>query len=137
MIIIIIIIINLKKGRARNFKEDLPIHKIFSFIPLDATRLIFRQLETLKTILKFSPETFSFPDSKDFLPLHLSTFHNSAYEIVDLIYHVYPSAALVKDGDGKLAIQYVMNAKVKKLLLKSSPPLIKAGVTDSFSRFTN
>ena len=43
----------------------------------------------------------------------------------------------VKDGQGKLPINYVVNADVKRLLLKSSPPLIKAGLTDSFSRFVH
>lgn len=48
---------------------------------------------------------------------------------------VFPSAALVKDNTGRQPVHYVTNPEVKKLLLKASAPLARAGITDSFSRF--
>lgn len=121
--------------RVRNFREQLPIHKAFSYIPNGSTRLIFRHLETIKALLKCNPETASLQDSNDSLPLHLAVFYNSSIDVVREIYNVYPSGALVRDSQGKLPIQYVSNAEVKKLLMKASPPLMKAGLTDSFARF--
>jgi ankyrin repeat protein len=149
-------------NRVRNFKEDLAIHKVFSFLPNEDShhstleqmelhdvefgngdltkskaprRLHHRQLETIKALLSVNPEIAALPDRHDSLPLHLAIFHNSPYEVIEYIYNIYPSAALIKDNEGKLPIQYVTNASVKKLLMKSSPPLIKAGLTDTFSRF--
>jgi ankyrin repeat protein len=121
--------------RGRNFKEQLPIHKAFGYLAADATRLQFRHLETIRALLKYNPETASLPDANDSLPLHLAVFYHSSIEVCTEIYNVYPSAALVRDAQGKLPIQYVNNAEVKKLLMRSSPPLVKAGITDSFSRF--
>ncbi len=160
---------NPELNRVRNFKEELPIHKVFSFIPTDGDgkmestieqaekhesnggdegttgtgykgtkaprRLFHRQLETIKALLSVSPEVAALPDRYDSLPLHLAVFHNSPYEVIEYIYNIYPSAALIKDNQGKLPIHYVSNAQVKKLLMKSSPPLVKAGLTDTFSRF--
>ena len=71
------------------------------------------------------------------MPLHLAVYYNSSYEVIKEIYEIYPSAALVKDGHGKIPINYVKQADIKRLLLKSSAPLVKAGLTDSFSRFVN
>lgn len=124
-------------NRTRNFKEDLAIHRVFSFISKDSHRLQHRQFETIKAILNFNPEVAALPDRNDSLPLHLAVFHHCTYEIVEYIYNIYPSAALVKDNHGKVPIQYVNNAEVKKLLLKSSPPLVRAGITDTFSRFAS
>jgi ankyrin repeat protein len=161
---------NPELNRVRNFKEELPIHKVFSFIPTDGDanpgiestleqaekhengiggerqtnsikgnkaprRLFHRQLETVKALLSVGPEVAALPDRYDCLPLHLAVFHNAPYEVIEYIYNIYPSAALMKDSDGKLPIHYVSNAQVKKLLMKSSPPLVKAGLTDTFSRF--
>lgn len=123
--------------RERNFNEQLPIHKAFSHIPAGNTRLQYRHLETIKALLACNPETASLPDASDSLPLHLAVFHNSSIDVVTELYNVYPSAALVRDANGKLPIQYVANAEVKRLLMKSSPPLVKAGITDSFARFVS
>lgn len=48
---------------------------------------------------------------------------------------VYPSATLVKDNTGRLPVHYVNDLDVKRLLMKASAPLSRAGITDSFSRF--
>jgi hypothetical protein len=119
----------------RNFKEQLPIHRLFSLIPKDSFRLYKRQLESLKAICAINPEVISFPDRNNMLPLHLAVYYHSSYEVVEYIYNIYPSAALIQDSYGKLAIHYVNNANIKKLLMKASPPLAKVGITDTFSRF--
>ena len=98
-------------------------------------RLFHRQLETVKALLSVNPEVAALPDRNDSLPLHLAVFHHSPYEVIEYIYNIYPSAALQRDSEGKLPIHYVTSAAVKKLLMKSSPPLVKAGLTDTFSRF--
>lgn len=48
---------------------------------------------------------------------------------------VYPSATLVKDNTGRLPVHYVNDQEVKRLLMRASAPLARAGITDSFSRF--
>lgn len=48
---------------------------------------------------------------------------------------VYPSATLVKDNTGRLPVHYVNDPEVRKLLMRASAPLARAGITDSFSRF--
>lgn len=122
---------------ARNFKEELAIHKVFSYIPKEATRLYFRQLECVKAIAAVNPEVLTYADREDRIALHLAIYYHASYELIEYIYNIYPSAALVKDSYGKLPIHYVQNANVKKLLMKSSPPLLKVGITDSFSRFVS
>lgn len=122
-------------GRIRNFKEQLPIHKAFCFIPKDSNRLHFRHLETVKNLLSVHPETAALPDRNDALPLHLAVQFDSSYEVIEAVYNVYPSAALVKDNSGRLPVHYVTDLEVKRLLLKASEPLTKAGLTASFSRF--
>lgn len=125
-------------NRTRNFQEDLPIHILLAtFIPKGQARLQTRQLESLKAILHVNPEVAALPDRNDCLPLHLATFNHASYEVVEFLYQIYPSAALVKDNQGKLAIHYSNTAAIKNLLMKASPPLIRAGLTDNFSRFVN
>ena len=74
-------------GRVRNFKEQLPIHKGFSYIPEGSTRLHSRQLQTMNALLRMNPETASLPDLNDSLPLHLAVFYNSSFEVVQTIYN--------------------------------------------------
>jgi ankyrin repeat protein len=119
----------------RNFKEQLPIHRLFSFIPKESFRLQKRQFESLKCLCSVNPEVISLPDRNNQLPLHLAVIAQAGYEVIEYIYNIYPSGALIKDSQGKLAIHYVNSAAVKKLLMKASPPLVKAGITDTFSRF--
>lgn len=122
-------------ARIRNFREQLPMHKAFSFIPADSSRLHSRHLETINTLLRMNPETASLPDMNDSLPLHLAVYHNSSYEVVEALYNVFPSATLVKDNTGRLPVHYCSDLRIKRLLMKTSNPLSKAGMTDSFSRF--
>eukprot|EP01040_Poterioochromonas_malhamensis_P007878 gene7878-8517_t len=122
-------------NRIRNFKEQLPIHKIFSYMPKDAYRLQKRQLESIKSVCTINPEIVSLPDRNNQLPLHLAVYYHSSYEVVEYLYNIYPSGALIRDSYGKLPIHYVNNAAIKKLLMKASPPLVKVGITDNFSRF--
>lgn len=119
----------------RNFKEQLPIHRLFSFIPKDSFRLQKRQFECLKTICNINPEVLSFPDRSSQLPLHLAVISQASHEVIEYIYSIYPSGALIRDSYGKLPIHYCNNAIIKKLLMKASPPLVKVGITDTFSRF--
>jgi len=93
-------------------------------------------LSTVNTLLRMNPETASLPDLNDSLPLHLAVFFNSSLEVVQAVYNVYPSAALVKDNTGRLPMHYCTLPEVKKLLLSASAPLARAGITDSFSRFS-
>lgn len=74
-------------GRVRNFKEQLPIHKAFSYIPKGSTRLHARHLQTVNALLRMNPETASLPDLNDSLPLHLAVFYNSSLEVVQAIYN--------------------------------------------------
>lgn len=123
-------------NRVRNFREELPIHKVFSFIPPESSRLYHRQFETLKAILNFNPEVAALPDRNDSLPLHLAVFHNCSPQIIEYVHAVYPSATLVRDNQGNLPIHYAgNNAEVKRLLMKSAPQLTKAGITTTFTRF--
>mmetsp|Transcript_33544 Transcript_33544/g.48666 ORF Transcript_33544/g.48666 Transcript_33544/m.48666 type:complete len:413 (+) Transcript_33544:12-1250(+) len=132
-----LLLIKLDLGRVRNFKEQLPIHKAFSNIPAGSSRIHFRHLESIKALISRHPETVSLPDGDDNLPLHLAVYYNSSFEVIEALYNVFPSAALIQDSQGKLPISYANTADVKRLLMKASPPLIKAGLTDSFSRFAN
>jgi len=120
----------------RNFKEYLPIHKAFCYIPDSSDRLKRRQLETINILLRMNPETAALADANDMLPLHLSVYYNCSLEVVQAIYNVYPSGALVKDNTGRLPVHYSNSSEVKKLLMKASAPMTKAGITDSFSRFS-
>jgi len=120
---------------AKNFKEQLPIHKAFSFIRQDATRLRWRQLELLRIILDENPETVSQQDKDGNLPLHLAVSYNSTVEVVEAIYSVFPTAALIPDKDGNLPVQYASSPDVQKLLFGASPPLQRIGLTSSFSKF--
>lgn len=121
----------------RNFKEDLPIHRLFSYIPSDSLRLHYRQLETLKCLLYYNPESAALTDIHDTLPLMMAVYFNSSYEVIELLYNVYPSAALIPDPQGKLPVHYANDRlDVRKLLMRASPPLARAGLTDTFSRFT-
>eukprot|EP01033_Poteriospumella_lacustris_P002994 gene2994-2194_t len=126
-------------NRVRNFKEDLPIHKVFSFIPRESSRLYHRQFETIKAILNFNPEVAALPDRNSSLPLHLAVFFQCTFEVVQYIHAVYPSATLVRDNQGNLPVHYAnsANTEVKQLLLQSSPQLAKAGMTMTFSRFAS
>mmetsp|Transcript_60391 Transcript_60391/g.118842 ORF Transcript_60391/g.118842 Transcript_60391/m.118842 type:complete len:404 (+) Transcript_60391:47-1258(+) len=122
-------------GRIRNFKEQLPIHKAFAYIPAGSTRLHARHLQTVNALLRMNPETASLPDVNDSLPLHLAVYYNSSLEVVQAVYNVFPSATLVKDNTGRLPVHYVNDTEVRKLLMKASAPLARAGITDSFARF--
>jgi hypothetical protein len=124
-------------NRIRNFHEELAIHRLLSlYIDKDSYRLQKRQLECLKLICEINPEIISYVDGRSgMLPLHLAIYYNANYEVIEYIYNIYPSGALVKDNTGKLPIHYVRDANVKKLLMKSSPPLVKVGITDNFARF--
>lgn len=126
-------------NRVRNFREELPIHKVFSFIPKDSPRLFHRQFETIKAILNFNPEVSALPDRNNSLPLHLAVFFNCSLEVVQYIHAVYPSATLVRDNQGNLPVHYAnsSNVEVKQLLLQASPQLAKAGITTTFSRFAS
>lgn len=131
-------LLRLKPGlnRTRNFHEALPIHKAFYFIEKGHTRLINRQLDTVKAILQVNPEVAALPDENNMLPLHLAVYNRSSLAIIEYVFNIYPSAALVRDRWDKLAVQYADDAEVKKLLMKTAKPLARAGITDSFSRFT-
>ena len=74
-------------GRIRNFKEQLPIHKAFAYIPAGSTRLHSRHLQTVNALLRMNPETASLPDLNESLPLHLAVFYNSSYEVIQAIYN--------------------------------------------------
>eukprot|EP01039_Chlorochromonas_danica_P002667 gene2667-2912_t len=124
-------------NRVRNFNESLPIHKCFHYIEKGFKRLHFRQMETVKAILQVNPEVAALQDENNMLPLHLAVFFKAAAEVVDYIYNIYPSGALVKDRYGNFPVQYVTDdEEVKKLLMKTAKPLARVGITDSFSRFT-
>jgi hypothetical protein len=150
-------------GRIRNFKEQLPIHKAFAYIPAGSSRLHSRHLQTVNALLRMNPETASLPDLNNCLPLHLAVYYNASLEVVQAVYNgkfggsrcyycrdcaadvvspacqrpsaVYPSATLVKDNTGRLPVHYVNDPEVRKLLMKASAPLARAGITDSFARF--
>lgn len=124
-------------NRMRNFHECMAIHKAFYYIEKENKRLHNRQLETVKALLQVNPEIAALPDENNMLPLHLAVYNRCSYEVVEYVYNIYPSAVLVKDRYECIPIQYVTDdADVRRLLMKTSKPLARAGITDSFSRFT-
>jgi hypothetical protein len=74
-------------GRIRNFKEQLPIHKAFAYIPAGSSRLHSRHLQTVNALLRMNPETASLPDLNDCLPLHLAVYYNASLEVVQAVYN--------------------------------------------------
>jgi ankyrin repeat protein len=74
-------------GRIRNFKEQLPIHKAFSYIPDGSSRLHSRHLQTINTLLRMNPETASLADLNDSLPLHLAVYFNASLDVVQAVYN--------------------------------------------------
>lgn len=119
----------------KNFRGEFPLHLVFQHIP-DSPRLRWRQLETVRALLDSGPEVTSMMDKDGNLPLHLATYYNTSIDVIDALYQVYPSAAIVKDSDGKLPVHYARTADIQRLLLKASPPLLKVGLKDSFSKFS-
>ena len=92
----------------------------------------------IKIILAQNPETCSQADKDGNLPLHLAVAYNAAYEVIEAIYHIYPTAALLPDGDGNLPAHYCDkdNTRVQELLFHTSKPLAKLGLTSSFATMT-
>ena len=82
-------------------------------------------------------ETASVKDNFGHLPLHLACYYNSPIESIEAIYNIYPSAALIRHGEGKLPINYAQSAEIQQLLLRSSPPLLKVGIQGSFAAYTS
>lgn len=69
--------------------------------------------------------------------MHLACHTKAHFEVVEFLYAIYPSGALVRDHEGNLPVHYVTNMEdVKKLLLGVCKPLQKTGMTSSFVRFT-
>lgn len=122
-------------NKKKNFREELPLHRAFSFIPKESSRLHHRQFETIKAILSVNPEAAAIPDRDNALPLHLAIFHHSNIEVVEYVYNIYPSATLIQDNQGKLPVHYATTSDIRTLLLKSAPPLLKAGITDNFAKY--
>lgn len=121
---------------AKNFHDELPVHYGFGWMGRDDKRGRWKQLETLRILLDANPETCSLPDKDGNLPLHLAVAYNAPFEIVEAVYTVYPSAALMADGDGHLPASYCDkdNAEVQNLLFSASKPLMKLGLTSSFAK---
>ena len=120
----------------KNFKDQMPIHKAFSFIHETQSRLRWKQLELVRIILDENPETVSQRDKKGRLPLHLAVHFDSAIEIIEAVYSIYPTAALIADLEGHLPIHFTTNATVQRLLLGASKPLQQVGITSSFAQFS-
>ena len=74
-----------------------------------------KQLELVRIILDENPETVSQRDKKGKLPLHLAMHYDSALEIVEAVYSIYPTAALLMDHDGELKGRERMVNKLKIL----------------------
>jgi len=133
-----VIHLNPEIATIKNFNDEMPIHKAFAHIRNDNKRQRWKQLELLRIILDENPETVSQTDKEGNLPLHLAVGFNAFYEVCEAIYNVYPTAALLADGDGNLPVYYCdkKNEKLQKLLFSSSKPLQKLGLTSSFAQFT-
>ena len=131
--------LNLEIATTKNFNDELPIHKAFIFIQRDNTRSKWRQLELLRILLDENPETVSQVDKDGNLPLHLAVGFNASYEVCEAVYNVYPTAALLPDGDGNLPVYYCdqKNEALYQMLFRSSKPLQKLGLSSSFAQFTN
>ena len=122
-------------GTVKNFHDELPVHYAFGWINRDDKRGRWKQLEMLRIILELNPETCSEADKDGNLPLHLAVAYNAAFEVIEKIYHVYPTAALLPDGDGNLPAHYCDkdNIEVQELLFRTSKPLMRLGLTSSFA----
>lgn len=141
----------------RNFKEDLSIHKLLKshlhyeeYIPTNnsTASLIqkaedilpitipkqsylqshIRQVQCIKHFLNLAPECFVYTDINHMTPLHLAIKYRASYEVIELIYNVYPKASIMKDGYGLIPSQYIpVSTSVINSSLVSSP-------TKSFTR---
>ncbi len=120
----------------KNFNDELPVHKAFVHINRDNKQKRWRQLELLRIILDENPETVSQADKEGNLPLHLAVGYNAAFEVCEALFNVYPTAALLPDRDGHLPIHYCdpKDEALYKLLLTSSKPLQKLGMSSSFAQ---
>lgn len=124
----------------KNFKEEVPVHRLFEhYVSKEDRRESWRQLELLRIILDENPETVSQKDIDGNLPLHLAVHYNANFAIIEQIYNVYPSAALIRDNNGKLPIEYCdqNNKDVINLLLSGARQVRNLGITSSFADMTN
>ncbi len=131
--------INPELAILKNFNEELPVHQAFEFIKRNDKKSRWRQLELLRIILDENPETVSQADLQGNLPLHLAVGFNAAYEVCEVLYNVYPSAALLTDGDGNLPVSYCAkdDKELQNLLFGTrNKPLQKMGLTSSFASFS-
>lgn len=122
----------------RNFKGELPIHRVFQFVPRNSM-LATRQLETIKILLESHPGTAQFPSDEDgLLPLHLAVKFDCTFETIQYVYNMFPSGSLQYDRLGHLPLHYdcSKNDEIQKLLLGAHPTIAKHGATSSFSRFS-
>ena len=122
-------------GVSKNFKGQVPLHKAFYYINKDSTRLKWRQLESVNLLLESDAQTAAIQDDNGSLPLHLAAYYNTSYECLETLFNVYPSGALVKDGDGRIPVQYSDDPQAQKLLLGTSKHLSAVGMTNSFAQF--
>ena len=126
----------------KNFAGELPLHQIFSHIlrdesnsEKDRSRARWKQLEILRIMLEECPETVSHRDNAGDLPLHLAINLDASIEVIEAIYNVYPTAALLPDNKGNLPVHFASDPQVQSLLFGTSAQLKGVGVTSSFSKF--
>lgn len=91
----------------RNFRGQYPIHRIFSLIYPHESAKIYKQLQTLQTLLTQDLGCSAYVDKNGCLPLHLAIKFDSSYVIIEYLYHAYPSAALCVDKNNHTPLDYL------------------------------
>jgi len=86
-------------------------------------------------MLDENPEAVSHRDTAGNLPLHLAITNDASIEVIEAVYNVYPTAALLPDNQGNLPVHFATDPAVQRLLFGTSAQLKNVGVTSSFSRF--
>ena len=94
-------LLNISPGLAteRNFRNQFPIHRIFSIIYSHETLKIYQQLHSLQALVQSCPESITYTDENGRLPLHLSILYDSSYDLIEYIYNTYPSGAIIQDKE--------------------------------------
>ena len=126
---------NQELATQRNFEQgQVPLHRLFQYLPA-SKRLLWHQLEVLKLLVEYNPETVTLVDKDGSLPLHLAVYYNSSTEVVELLAGTYPSALLIKDGFGKLPMNYTQDPGLTKILMGGNHSLEALGIKSNFLKF--
>ena len=88
-------------------------------------------------LLEHHPMTVAMKEGEGYLPLHLAVVYRADCELLEAVRDSYPSAALIPDAQSCLPVHYADgDSETLQILLASSAPLRKAGITSKFAQLT-